>query len=533
MQLRNYQQYAFDAVVNFAKYRDEPAIVVVPTGGGKSHIIAKLADHYKAEGKRVAIIAHRKELLEQNGSKLNVDFGYYSASLGGDNLESDIILAGVASIYNKDFQPFDVILYDECQHLNNSKTGQGWQFIEKSPKAKLIGFTATPYRLAGGKLNWGKTVYEISYSELLEQKYLTKITNKSSGNLDLSNIKIVAGDYNEALLAEYMRDPELIEAAVKNIISYGKGRNYILIFCVTVSHAKILTECMQKNGLQSFCMDGKTPKAEREQAVKDFKEGRLHHLINCQVFTEGFDAPELDMIVCLRPTKSKALWEQILGRGVRLADGKNDCLLIDMAGNLLEHGGIGTPYHEPAKNERLLPKGKVCPQCEGFVKTTARECPDCGFQFPKPETKQASHDDEANMRSSAVYNALEKIEITGMRAREHIKRKGDTESVSLRIDYIAPCQKYGAVSKWLSVYHENDWVRNQAYKFFEAGGHKLASDTNSYSMEDLLWHAAKLKVPSHITMDFSKKFPEIKELHYEEKPPSPIEELLEDDLIPF
>ena len=795
--LRDYQQYAVDTAINFAKYRDEPAIVVIPTGGGKSHIIAKLAEHYKAEGKRVAVIAHRKELLEQNGSKLNVDFGYYSASLGGDDLDSDIILAGVASIYNKDFKPFDVILYDECfvagtliktkdgdkdiscvkendlvlcatgynrvistfskkannlyeiklssgntikctgnhpffteegwtearylgeganlyseeklcelwggyfpkekpsllrveknkillqllceeirkpndehciceenvrnlkedrtqaykkngewnrfnntstthiryiakrvdsrisnshlskawhglssllqngfskfrkndcdrnrwgkslweekdfryekgqifdfvrvesitpykctgvervynigveghpsyfangvlvhncQHLPNNKMGQGWAFIDKSPQAKLIGFTATPYRLAGGKLNWGKIVYTITYAELLERGFLTKITNKSSGNLDLSEIDIVAGDYSEAMLSEYMSDPVLIEAAVKNIISYGAGREYILIFCVTVVHAKILTECMQKNGLQSFCIDGKTPKAEREQAIKDFKEGRLKHLINVQVFTEGFDAPELDMIVCLRPTKSKALWEQILGRGVRIAEGKKDCLLVDMAGNLMEHGGIGTPYHEKAKNERELPKGKICPQCEGFTKTSARECPDCGFQFPEPETKQANHDDTANMYSSAVYKSIERYAVRGVVYREHTNKKNG--NVSLRVDYIIPEVKYGVVSEWLSVHHDNDFVRNKAFKFFEERGCKPPIDTKSLGMELLIEMAQGLKKPTFITVDSSDKFPRI--THYEyasgESDTGCSGELLEDDFIQF
>ena len=539
MQLRNYQQAAVMAAKNWIKYQDKAAIIDLPTGSGKSHVIAAIADWCKEEKLRVAIIAHRKELLEQNGSKLSSDFGIYSASLGGDDLESDITIAGIQSIYNKDFEPFQVILIDECHRVCNKNSkgegeGQYWQFLNASPKAKVMGFTATPYRLKGGKLSWGEVIYSVPYSLLQEQGYLCKITNKIKGKIDLSTIPLVAGDYNEALLSEYMSDPALIAEAVRNIIAYSMDREAVIIFCVTVAHAVLLTAEMQRNGLQSFCLTGSTPDAERTQVIKDFREGRLKYLLNVMVLTEGFDAPNIDMIVCLRATKSKALWEQMLGRSCRNHLNKENALLIDMSGNLEEHGGIGTPYHEKAKGEKPEPKGKICPQCESFVPPTIRECPDCGFQFPEPEKRKASHGIEANITTSAVFEATETHTVKDVIYRQHTSKK--TGGVSVRVDYVCNV-KYGSISEWLPVHSGSDWARNKAFKFFEERGHKLGNDTKEYTIDDLLWHCQHLKKPVKITVDNSKQLPEV--VNYEWESNDKIEPEIElgieelDDFIQF
>lgn len=529
--LRHYQQDAVDSAKNWIKYERKPAILVLPTGAGKSIIIAKISEWCKENNKRVCVVAHRQELLVQNGNKINTNFTFFSAGIGECDAESDIVMAGIQSIYNKDFTAFDVIIADECHRLaNNIDMGQYWHFIKKSPNAILLGLTATPYRLQGGKLSWGEIIYNIPHKQLEDEGYLCRITNKIKASLDLTNIKLVAGEYNEAMLAEYMSDPALIDAAVKNIMAYGEDRHSILIFTVTVAHGKLLEEAMQRNGLQSFMVSGGTPQAEREQAVKDFKDRKLKHLINCQIYIEGFDAPNVDMLVCLRPTKSKSLWEQMLGRGVRLFDDKENCLLIDMAGNLEEHGGIGTPFFEKSKKEQDKPKGKICPSCESFVTPTTRQCPDCSFHFPEPEKKQASHEYDADFKSGTVFNPLVTYNVQGVIYRQHIKQK--TGSISLRVDYVVPEVKYGVISEWIGTTHEDakkkEWMQGKLKAFFKKRGYDLPSPVDSYAMDDLISIANReLEKPSKITVDNSKQFPEIRNYSFEPK------EVILDDFIPF
>ncbi len=469
---------------------------------------------------RVCLLAHRKELLEQSGDKITVPFGYYSASIGEKDIESQIIVGGVQSVYNKEFDKFDVIICDEAHHLPNATPeiitagsgGRYWQFIAKHQPCKLIGLTATPYRLTGGKLGWGEVIYEAKYPLLLDQKYLVPMTNKVKDTPDLSSVKIIAGEYNEGLLSHVMEDPQLIELAVRNIISYGAGRQSILIFCVTVMHAILLGDAMKRNGMASAVIHGETSKGERELTLADFKAGKLHHLINCEILLEGFDAPNIDMIVCLRPTKSKALWEQMLGRGVRLNEGKENCFLLDMAGNLMEHGGLGTPYFERAKKEAQKNKGRICPECETYCEPKATECPDCGYIFPKGETHKANHNQSADTQSNIVFVPLEEYTVKNMICRTHTSKAGNE---TLRVDY-ACNTRYGAISEWYSPFSNSEYAQGKAHEFFKRGKHPLTSPINSYSMDDLIWHSEQCVAPSKIVVDHNEKFPKIVKYIYDE-----------------
>jgi DNA repair protein RadD len=517
--LRNYQQAATDAAINWAKYKPEqPCILDIATGGGKTHIINALASHYYHAGQRVCILAHRKELLEQSGDKIaSIPFGYYSASVGEKNTDAQVIVAGIQSIYNKadHFKKFDVIIVDECHRMPNSDDlGQYWRFINAHQPAKVIGLTATPYRLSSGKLGWGEVIYEAKYPLLYSMGYLAPITNKVKSTPNLSSVKLVAGEYNEGLLSHVMEDPELIAAAVKNIIAYGDARNSVLIFCVSVAHAVLLTAEMQRNNLNSAIITGETPKAEREQILEDFKAGKLKHLLNCEILLEGFDAPNIDMIVCLRPTKSKALWEQMLGRGVRKAEGKSDCFLLDMAGNLMEHGGLGTPFYEKTRKDKEKNKGRICPVCETYCEVKDRSCADCGYVFPEVEAPKANHNRYADTDSDAVFipQPLVDYEVTGVRYKDHLSKAGNR---SIKVDYICNT-KYGAISEYISVYHQKEFVRQLAKQFFVTRGWDCYGDIKEYSMDDLLFHAERLKKPAKITVDHNGQFPRITRYVYGE-----------------
>lgn len=323
MKLRDYQQSAVEYALRWLEYKNTPAIISMATGAGKSHCIAAVAEHYHNLGKRVCILAHRKELLAQNGDKLSIPHGYCSASLGDKDLHLPVIVGGIQTIVRRDLEPFDVIICDECHLMENPDNDEEynsryWKFIQRNPSAKLLGFTATPYRLKGGKLSWGDVVYEASYEMLLAAGYLTKLTNKIKHTPDLSKISVVAGDYKLDELSNHMESPDLIDAAIKNIIAYGADRKSVLIFCVSVAHATLLTKAMLANNLHAAVISGDTPQKQRDDIIAQFKQGLIKYLVNCELLIIGFDAPNIDMIVCLRPTMSKGLWEQLLGRSTRV-----------------------------------------------------------------------------------------------------------------------------------------------------------------------------------------------------------------------
>ena len=538
--LRDYQQAAVDAAISWHKYKDTPAIIEVATGGGKSHIIAALAEHYYHLGKRVAIIAHRKRLLEQNGAKLSVPHGYCSASLGDSNIDANIIVGGIQTIVNRNLPVFDVVIIDECHRVpNNTEISQYWEFIGKNAGCLVIGLSATPYRLDGGKLSWGEIVYSAKYPLLLKDGYLAPITNKVKNTPDLSKVKLVAGEYNSDDLSTVMEDPALIDAATQNILAYGSERNSTIIFCVTVAHAKALASVMQANGMQCATIHAKTPEAERDVILDDFCAGRLRYLLNCEMLIEGFDAPRTDMLVSLRSTKSKALWEQMLGRIVRLFEGKRDAFLLDMSGNLMEHGGLGSPYFEKSKRESQKKPGRICPECETFNAANAKECVDCGYVFLKDEPIKASHNYDADTNGAAVYDHMIDYDVKDVFYREHVKRK--TGAKSLRVDYHCPAAKYGTISEYLSTHHENEWVRGKAHKFFKDRGKDIYGDIKDYAISDLIFFAENyLKKPTAITVDHSGEFPRIMRYVYDENRKSNTEgagevasDLLEGDSIPF
>lgn len=517
--LREYQQSAVDAALAWFEYKATPAIVNMPTGSGKSHVIAALVKAFAELGKRVLVLAHRKELLEQTSTKIEVPHGIYGASLGEKDLEQLITVAQIQSIYRQELEPLDVIIVDECHMLPNSRDlGQYWSLINKHPQAFLVGLSATPYRMKGGVLDWGNEVYKIGYEPLLQAGYLSPLSNKLCGTPDLSKVEIRAGEYVENQLALVMEDPALIDAACRAIIAYSDNRHSCLIFCVSIAHANLITHTLNNSGIPAHLITGETNQGERENIIEQFKAeyGEVRYIVNVNVLTVGFDAPNVDMIVCLRPTKSKALWEQMMGRGVRKADGKKNCLLIDMAGNLDEHGPLGSPFREKAKGE-TKPNAKICPECEEFVKTGCRQCPDCGYEFPEPERPKVTHEYDANIEGRTIHSDIITYDVKWVKYKKHLSKKGNE---TLMVSYGCDHGRYGNVAEWV--------MKNKINSFYKERGNTLGP-INEYSWDDLLWHAESLKQPIRITVDHKGDFPKV--LRYEwATTEMKIEEYLEDDI---
>jgi len=487
----------------------------------------------------VLILAHRKELLEQTGEKISCPINYYSAAMGDKSplTDSGITVASVQSLARvKELPKYDVIIIDECHLMpNDNDQGQYWSIINRNNGALLIGLTATPWRTQGGSLSWGNIVYSIGYDTLMAADFLTPLSNKLLKDVtpNLESVEIKLGEYVQNQISRIMEDEELVAASVRAILHYGQGRESCLIFTVSVNHAYLIAQAMLANvelfpgGIE--VITGETLQDERDAMVDNFREGRIRFLINCEILLVGFDAPRVDAIFCLRPTKSKVLWEQMCGRGVRKFPGKLNCLLVDMAGNLREHGGLGTPFKEKKRGESPKESGRICPECEEYVEpVTARECSGCGFQFPEPEIRKVLHERTADMDNAPVYEPQKPSTyvVTDVSYKSKKSKNGNEMIVA---SYHCGYGKYGTIADFILPYHSNEWVQQKTVQFFKERGVKLNTPLTNYKMDELLFECEHLKKPCRIVVNHSEEFPKIIKYEWPVKQ-QPIEEYLDDDI---
>ena len=416
MILRDYQQEAVEAPYTY--YRSGKSgniLIVMPTASGKSHVIAGLIQSaLKLDpNQRFVIATHVRELIAQDYQKLiaiwpNAPAGIYSAGLNKKDPWKSIVFGGIQSMYKKARQIGfrHLMIVDEAHLLNPQAEGMYMKFIqglhEFNPRMKIIGLTATPFRLKGGHLlNGGiftDIAYEIPISRLITKGYLSPLISKSSiVQADMSGVRMTAGEYNLKQAEAALDKDDLTQAALDEVGRYAADRKCFLFFCAGVDHAHHVDAALKARGWSSGVVHCGTPKEERDRLINNLKSGRIKALCNNAVLTTGTDIPAVDCIVLLRATASKGLYIQMLGRGMRLHPGKSNCLCLDFAGNVLQHGPVDAISTEYAKKQDSGKEGKalfkICPECRNPVHVSIRECI-CGYQWPEPERKQ--HDAQAS-----------------------------------------------------------------------------------------------------------------------------------------
>lgn len=361
------------------------SIVVLPTGAGKSIVIAEIAARLD---EHVLILQPSKEILEQNYQKLcqyvpRTEIGLFSASVGRKQVRK-FTFATIQSVYSKPwlFDHFGLVLIDEC-HLVNPRNARGMfsSFLEKIGVEKVIGFTASPWRnvqstiktgantwdagLALKLINrmasksdfrWSKIIFNVDNARLVEEGFLCPLRYYDKSHFRHSEIPMNKSrtDFDADRFAVMMRDQHVsVIDLIRRAENDPKRRRSILVFCSSIKQATELSR--QVPG--SRFVDGETPKREREALINDFKSGKVRTVFNMGVLTTGFDHPGLDTIFMLRPTRSLALYYQMLGRGVRTAPGKTDCTVVDFTSNVKAMGKIETIrlYRE----KRLLDKNPM------------------------------------------------------------------------------------------------------------------------------------------------------------------------------
>lgn len=440
--------------------------LVLPTGAGKSHIVAALCKDAVQNWPetRILMLTHVKELIEQNAEKMlqhwpNAPMGIYSASLGKRQLYEPITFAGIQSIAKKaDLVGYvDLIIIDECHLVSHKDEGGYRTFIAQlkaiNPHLRVIGLTATPFRLGHGLITDKPAIFDgliepVGIIELIEAGYLAPLRSKvTKTRLSVSGVHRRGGEYIESELQAAVNTDPLNAAVVQEVIALAGARKSWLFFCAGVDHARNVAVILNALGVPANCVTGDTPKKERERLIADFKVGRLKALTNANVLTTGFDYPDIDLIAMMRPTLSPGLYVQMAGRGLRLKSHTDHCLVLDFAGVVEKHGPIVCvePPKKGGTGEGDAPI-KVCDNCGEINHAAAKICIECGTAFPEPERppmKLHNHD----------IMGLEGSEmtVTGWTWRVHESRTSGKEM--LRVTYYGQMSD-APVNEYITIMHE-------------------------------------------------------------------------------
>jgi len=332
MQLRPYQREAVDAIYLHLRTRDDNPVAVLPTGAGKTPLISTICrDAVQTWDGRVLVLAHVRELLQQAVDKLHAiapdlwnRVGVYSSGLKSRDTDHDIIVAGIQSVYRRahELGPFDLVIVDEAHMIPADGEGMYRQFLADAavvnPHVRVIGLTATPYRLKTGEICGPGNIlnhvcYEVGVRELIAQGYLSPLRTKAgSARADTGGLHVRGGEFVAGEAEDLMDDDALVEGACAEIVEETKGRAATLIFAAGVRHGEHIQSVLrERHGIECGFVSGETPAGERDELLGRFKRGDLKYIANVQVLTVGFDAPHIDCVALVRPTMSPGLYYQM------------------------------------------------------------------------------------------------------------------------------------------------------------------------------------------------------------------------------
>jgi len=492
--LRPYQTEAVSAVYEHLRLRDDNPCVVIPTAGGKTPVMATICrDAVQRWNGRILILAHVKELLEQAADKLHTmapdlwnQIGVYSAGLGSRDTEHAIIVAGIQSVYKRaaELGPYDLVLIDEAHMLPPDGEGMYRTFLADArvvnPNVRLIGLTATPYRMTTGMICGPDNLlnhicYEIGVRELIVQGYLCPLRSKAGRRkVDTSGLHIRGGEFIAGEVETLMDDDSLVRSACREIIDYTQDRHSVLIFAAGVQHALHVQRVLGEYQKECGFVCGDTLPFDRADTLKRFRSGDLKYLVNVNVLTTGFDAPNIDCIALLRPTNSPGLYYQMVGRGFRIDPSKTDTLVLDFGSNILRHGPVDDLRIKERANGNGPAPARECPQCRAVIHAAYTLCPECGYEFPPPQRER--HDGQASTEGILSGEVTEtEYDVTEIFYSVHQKRDApEGHPRSMRVDYQVAFNKF--CSEWICVEHDG-YARAKAEGWWQQRSHMPVPDT--------------------------------------------------------
>lgn len=489
--LRHYQQRAVDTTYDYLRRRDGNPLVVLPVGAGKSLVIAQIVkDAVEHWNGRVVMATHVQELVAQNAEKVRrlcpeLPVGIYCSSLKKRELNTDVVCASIQSIFRRagKLGPRDLLLIDEAHTCPPDGDGMYRKFLQEmkhlNPHLRVIGLTATPYRLSSGTICrpdglFQEIACEVGLRSLIDEGFLSPLVSKAGAKqADLTNVPIRAGEFVPEAVERAMNQNDLVRSACTEIASLTANRTACLIFSAGVEHGRHMQQVLSEvTGQEVGFVSADTPPGERSITLSRFKgetnnlfdASPLKYVVNYGVLTTGFDCPRLDAIAVLRATQSPGLLVQMLGRGTRLHPGKANCLILDYGGNIQRHGPIDeivAPIGKGASTGEA--KAKVCPKCNAIVGNGVRVCPDCHYVFPPKDPPE--HDRKASDADILSAKATKTTyPVLSTHYYVHWKRGANPDAPrTMRVDYEIEPGRYQ--SEWICLEHEG-YAQRKAAKWW-------------------------------------------------------------------
>lgn len=536
MQPRDYQEQVRRGVWGW--YRANKGIarnplVAMPTGTGKALVAAMLAKDIVDWGYRVAVVTHVKELIAQNYKTLerfapDITAGIHSAGLNKRDQKGDVLFCGIQSVYRRAgmFQNVEFVIVDEA-HLVPDKGMYQTLFSnirEKyNPNLKIIGLTATPYRLGMGMLTDGKTFDDVAvnmttpkwWSIFIQRGYLTPLIPKQPvTNLDTSSIQMRLGDFVEKDVVAALDSQNITRHALEEILSHAENRKSWLMFASSIEHATRMAEILNKADIPSIAVHSKMPTEQRDAALKGYKEGKYRCIVNKDILTTGFDDPKTDCIILLRATQSPGLLVQMLGRGTRPSEGKENCLVLDFCNNVQRLGPIDNPTPPEAKavgkkrkpgQKAMVPQMmKVCQKCRTFNPLAASECKECGAKLPISinHGNTASTDELLSGGHIKLPKPPMWLQVKDMKRYVHSK---EGRKPMIRVHYICGAR---TIHQYVNPDTDNQFVRRKAWDWFQI--HTNRTDRHVVmNLNAAQMLASPVYTPKRIQVDFNGQYPEV------------------------
>jgi len=525
MNLRWYQQEAVESIFSYFQEKQGNPVIALPTGTGKSLVIAGLLERIFKQwpNQRILNLTHVKELIEQNAAKLqalwpSAPMGVYSAGLRQRDTALPIIFGGSASVVNCTamFGHRDLVIIDEC-HLLSPKADTTYQTIirelqEVNPYVKVIGLSATPFRVGQGLITDGGLFTDICYdktgvkafNEFIREGYLAPLVPQRTKVERQSDIIAIgaSGDFSGAALAADAAQKDVTYQALIELCDVGADRNAWLIFASSIDDCNFIEQTLQSFGISAAAVHTRMSSKLCDERIRAFRAGTLRCLINLDKLTVGFDHPPLDLIGMLRRTMSPGLWVQMLGRGTRPSPetGKQNCIVLDFAGNTRRLGPINDPCipRKKGKGGGEAPV-RLCESCGTYNHASARHCVFCGeeFTFQPKLTAEASHEE-------LIKSDIPVIERFSVQQVHYFLHEKPGSPPSIRVTYY--CE--GGLHKFnefVCMEHSGfagkkarDWWRQ-----------RFPGDFVPETTVEALGAITQLRVPHSVKVHINKKHPEV------------------------
>lgn len=524
---RDYQTECVDSIFHYFMRSVGNPVCALPTGTGKSIVIAMLLERiYRTwPTQRVMILTHVKELIQQNYSKLMVLWpdapaGINSAGLGQRDTHTSIIFGGIGSVckYAPQFGHIDLVLIDEAHLVSPNDQTMYQTFLNglrsTNPQLKVVGFTATPWRLGHGRITeegslFTDVCFDItgleSFNRLIAEGYVSPLIPRQPRTLlDVDGVHMRGGDYIASELQNAVDKYDITERALREALELGRGREHWLIFAAGVDHADHIAEILTQMGEPCHAVHSKMSGTQRDRVIADFKAGRVRAVVNNNVLTTGFDFPAIDLIVMLRPTASPVLWVQMLGRGTRPSPGKENCLVLDFAGNTRRLG----PINDPVIPRKKGMKGghapiKLCEHCDTLNHASVKFCINCGAEFVfETKLKEYSSTQELIKGDVPIVDVYEVDHITFRK----YQKQGRPDSI--KVTYYCNLQSF---SEYVCLEHDGYaarkariWWRDRARSPLYENGVPVPATT-----DEALLVLDRLLTPTQLRVWVNKQYPEI------------------------